>query len=82
MPELSRSEIDVLLRFLEDHDGRNALRVFAAIQATFYSGQCLSEMRKSQPDSLQASQHAGRVDVYEHLVNELQHFAKNQLAKS
>jgi len=82
MADLTRTEIAVLQKALDDVTFKNAVRVFAYLQAQFYSEQCVNEMREREPNNLLAAQHAGRVDVYSTLLNELEHFAKNQLANS
>ena len=66
---------------LRDPEVRLALKEFVIRQSMEYTRLCVNEVRKSQPDTLKAAQHAGRMDAYENLLSELDYFVANELAK-
>lgn len=74
---LSLQERESLRQALSDPYVKSGLRVFAFVQASYYTQNVLAEVRKSQPDSLKAAQEAGKLDAYEHFLNELEHFIQN-----
>lgn len=76
MTEPSLTEKDAIRRAVSDHATRTALMIFCANQRELNVSQLVTEMKKPSPDVLQAAQTAGRIDVYERLVNELEHFVK------
>lgn len=76
MMEVTLTEIDGLRRALADHATKNCLRIFLIDQANAHMKILVDEMKKSSPDVMQAAQEAGRVDVYEHLLSELEYFVK------
>lgn len=77
--KLRPSEAGALIHALEDYDIKNALRVFCAEQVKFYADKVLSSVRKPEPNMLEVNQNAGRLDAYETLIAELEHFAHNSV---
>ena len=80
---MSEIRPEYLLRLkdaLSDPDVRAAIRGFCAEQVRYYSSRVINEIRKAEPDNQKAAQDAGRLDAYEHLLPELQHFIENKLA--
>lgn len=76
MTEPSLTEKDAVRRAISDHATKIGLTIFLANQRELYVSQLLTEMKKPNPDVIQAAQMAGRIDVYERLLGELEHFVK------
>ena len=79
--EVRQQEISSLYAAISDPEVRIALQAFVTQQAREFGRLCVGEIKKSQPDTLKAAQHAGRMDAYETLLPELEFFIKNRLAE-
>jgi hypothetical protein len=80
MAELRLQEAAVLKQFLEDYDGRIALKAFFHHMAAQYTGKAVSYLTSySQQDALE---NAFFANCYERGFAELEQFCKEQLTKA
>ncbi len=80
MAELRLQEAAVLKQFLEDHDGRIALKAFFHHQAAYHTGRAVQYL--TSYDQKEAMENAFFANAYERGFSELEQFCAEQLSKA
>lgn len=80
MAELRLTEAAVLRQFLEDHDGRIALKAFFQHQAAYHTGKAVQYLTAYQEK--EALENAFFANAYERGFNELEQFCAEQLKQA
>jgi hypothetical protein len=80
MADLRLSEAVVLQRFLEDYDGRIALKAFFHHMSAYHTGNAVSYL--TSYDERNAMEHAFYANAFVRAFGDLEQFCKEQLAKA
>lgn len=80
MAEIRLQEAAVLKQFLEDYDGRIALKAFFANRAAYHTGRAVSYL--TSYNEKDAMEHAFFANCYSQGYSDLEQFCKEQLAKA